>query len=167
MPEHEHDDEGSGQGFSTRAIRAAHRQPRVDQRPTSVPIYQTVTFSSDDAAELGEVLTGQRPGYAYGRIDNPTTSAFGRAVAELEGAEDGIALATGMAAIHAALVSLVSYTHFVVPPVNRNENANVTVGNVLSVITGEARKSFTPSNTAAGCVVKSPYAGCLVVSACV
>ena len=108
MPEREHTDDRSGQGFSTRAIRAAHRLPRVDQRPTSVPIYQTVTFSSDDAAELGEVLTGQRPGYAYGRIDNPTTAAFGRAVAELEGADDGIAFATGMAAMHAALVSLVS-----------------------------------------------------------
>ena len=108
MPEHEGTEEHGGQGFSTRAIRAAHRQPRVDQRPTSVPIYQTVTFSSDDAAELGEVLTGQRHGYAYGRIDNPTTAAFARAVADLEGAEDGIALATGMAAIHAALVSLVS-----------------------------------------------------------
>jgi cystathionine beta-lyase/cystathionine gamma-synthase len=95
-------------GFSTRAIRAAHRLPVVDQRPTSVPIYQTVTFSSDDTAELGAVLTGERSGYAYGRIDNPTTAAFGRAVAELEGAEDGVALATGMAAIHAAFVSLVS-----------------------------------------------------------
>ena len=87
-------------GFATRAIRAAHRQPVVDQRPTSVPIYQTVTFSSGDTEELGAVLTGQRPGYAYGRIDNPTTAAFGWAVAELEGAEDGVALATGMAAIH-------------------------------------------------------------------
>jgi methionine-gamma-lyase len=95
-------------GFSTRAIRAAHRLPRVDQRPTSVPIYQTVTFSSEDAEELGAVLTGQRAGYAYGRIDNPTTAALGAAVAELEGAEDGMALATGMAAIHATLTSLVS-----------------------------------------------------------
>jgi cystathionine beta-lyase/cystathionine gamma-synthase len=95
-------------GFSTRAIRAAHRLPAVEQRPTSVPIYQTVTFSSGDTGELGEVLTGQRPGYAYGRIDNPTTAAFGWAVAELEGAEDGVALATGMAAIHATLVSLLS-----------------------------------------------------------
>jgi O-acetylhomoserine/O-acetylserine sulfhydrylase-like pyridoxal-dependent enzyme len=36
-------------GFTTRAIRAATRAPRVDQRPTSVPIYQTATFSSADA----------------------------------------------------------------------------------------------------------------------
>jgi cystathionine beta-lyase/cystathionine gamma-synthase len=73
-----------------------------------VPIYQTATFSSGDAEELGEVLTDRRPGYAYSRIDNPTTAALGEAVAELEGAEAGHAFATGMAAIHAALLSLVS-----------------------------------------------------------
>jgi cystathionine beta-lyase/cystathionine gamma-synthase len=95
-------------GFSTRAIRAAHRIPRVDQRPTSVPIYQTITFSSGDAEELGAVLTGAHPGYAYSRIDNPTVAAFAAAIAEIEGAEAGFAFATGMAAIHAAIVSLVS-----------------------------------------------------------
>jgi len=73
-----------------------------------VPIYQTVTFSSDDAAELGAVLTDEQPGYAYSRIDNPTVTALAAAVAELEGAEAGYALASGMAAIHAAVVSLVS-----------------------------------------------------------
>jgi methionine-gamma-lyase len=95
-------------GFSTRAIRATHRIPAVDQRPTSVPIYQTVTFSSEDAEELGAVLTGRIPGYAYSRIDNPTVAALAAAVAELEGAEAGFALATGMAAIHAAILSVVS-----------------------------------------------------------
>ncbi len=95
-------------GFSTRAIRAAGRSPAVTQRPTAVPIYQTATFSSADAEELGAVLTDRRPGYAYSRIDNPTTAALGAAIAELEGAEAGHVFATGMAAIHAALVSLVS-----------------------------------------------------------
>jgi methionine-gamma-lyase len=94
-------------GFATRAIRAATRAPELDQRPTSVPIYQSATFSSEDADELGDVLTDRRHGYAYSRIDNPTTSALGDAVAELEGAEAGFVLATGMAAIHASLVSLV------------------------------------------------------------
>src|SRR5919112_1279598 len=98
-----------GRGFATRAIRAVHRAPRLDQRPTSVPIYQTVTFSSEDAAELGDVLTGAQPGgYAYGRISNPTVEALAGAVAELEGAEDAFALASGMAAIHAAVASHVS-----------------------------------------------------------
>jgi cystathionine beta-lyase/cystathionine gamma-synthase len=95
-------------GFATRAIRAASRAPQVDQRPTSVPIYQSATFSSHDADELAAVLTDQRPGYAYSRIDNPTTAALAAAVAELEGGEAGVSFATGMAAIHAALLSLVS-----------------------------------------------------------
>jgi cystathionine beta-lyase/cystathionine gamma-synthase len=95
-------------GFATRAIRAAARAPEVAQRPTSVPIYQTATFTSADADELGAVLTGREPGYAYSRIDNPTTAALGAAVAELEGAEAGFAVASGMGAIHAALVSLLS-----------------------------------------------------------
>ena len=50
-------------GFATRAIRAAHRLPVVDQTPTSVPIYQSVTFSSADAEELGAVTTSQVPGW--------------------------------------------------------------------------------------------------------
>ena len=93
--------------FSTRAILAATRSPEVNQIPSAIPIYQAAAFSTADAAELGEVLTGARPGYAYSRIDNPTTAALGSAVAELEGAEAGLAFATGMAAIHAALVSVV------------------------------------------------------------
>ncbi|HYO42748.1 MAG TPA: aminotransferase class I/II-fold pyridoxal phosphate-dependent enzyme [Candidatus Limnocylindrales bacterium] len=92
-------------GPSTRAIRAAARIPEVRQVPTSVPIYQTATFASADAEELAAVLGGQ-PGYAYSRIDNPTVTALGDAIADLHGAEAGIALATGMAAIHAGFLSL-------------------------------------------------------------
>src|ERR1035437_7621920 len=93
--------------FSTRAILAATRSPEVNQIPSAIPIYQAAAFSTADAAELGEVLTGAKPGYAYSRIDNPTTAALGSAIAELEGAESGLAFATGMSAIHAAIVSVV------------------------------------------------------------
>ncbi len=98
-------DERPRPGPSTRAIRAASRVPDVRQVPTSVPIYQTATFASADAEELAAVLNGQ-PGYAYSRIDNPTVTALGDAIADLHDAEAGIALATGMAAIHAGFLSL-------------------------------------------------------------
>ena len=101
-------DERPPLGPSTRAIRAASRVPQVNQTPTSVPIYQTATFSSSDADELAAVLTGEQPGYAYSRIDNPTVTALGDAAADLHDAEAGIALATGMAAIHAAFLSLLN-----------------------------------------------------------
>jgi cystathionine beta-lyase/cystathionine gamma-synthase len=93
-------------GFTTRAIRAASRAPRVDQRPTSVPIYQVATFSSADADELGAVTTGATEGYVYARLGNPTVDALADALAELHGAEAGFAAATGMAAIHLAVGSL-------------------------------------------------------------
>ncbi len=95
------------EGFTTRAIRAASRAPRVDQRPTSVPIYQAVTFSAADADELGAVTTGATEGYVYARLGNPTVDALAGAVAELHAAEAGFAAATGMAAIHLAVGSLV------------------------------------------------------------
>jgi cystathionine beta-lyase/cystathionine gamma-synthase len=108
MADHDGPPSSAPRGFATRAIKAAHRLPVVDQDPTSVPIYQTVTFSAADAEELGAVTTRQIPGYSYGRLDNPTVVAFAAAVAELEGAEAGFAFASGMAAIHAALGTLVS-----------------------------------------------------------
>ena len=103
-------------GFSTRAIRAASRLPQVDQRPTSVPIYQSATFTSADAAELGDVAADPRAGYAYSRLSNPTTTALGAAYAELAGGEAGVALASGMGAIHAALASQLRAGDRVVAP---------------------------------------------------
>jgi len=108
--------ERAARGFSTRAISAASRAPRLDQTPTSVPIYQTATFASADADELGQVLGDSRAGYAYSRISNPTTTVLGDAYAELAGGEAGLALASGMGAIHAALASLLRAGDRVVAP---------------------------------------------------
>jgi methionine-gamma-lyase len=91
--------------FSTRAILAATHSAQVHQTPSAVPIYQAAAFSAGDADELGDVLTGAQPGYAYSRIDNPTTATLAAAIAELESAEAGLSFATGMAAIHAAIVA--------------------------------------------------------------
>ena len=109
--------EPSSRGFSTRAIRAASRVPRIDQLPTSVPIYQTATFASGDADELGRVAADPRAGYAYSRISNPTTTALGDAYAELAGGAAGLALASGMGAIYASLASLLRAGDRVVAPV--------------------------------------------------
>lgn len=92
-------------GFGTRAIDHATRSPVVRQPGNSVPIYQSVTFVSEDAAELGDILADRQRGYAYARSDNPTAGALGDAFATLHGAEAGFVFASGMAAIHAALVS--------------------------------------------------------------
>ena len=94
-------------GFSTRAIKAAGRMPDVTQAPVTVPIYQTSTFAVGSAEELEEILEFRRPGHSYTRYSNPTHEALESALAELEGAEAALATASGMAAIHAAMLSLV------------------------------------------------------------
>ena len=103
-------------GFSTRAIRAASRVPDAPQPPLNVPIYATSTFEVADAQELGDVLEFLRPGHAYTRNSNPTHDALERALAELEGADAAVATASGMAAIHAAIMSIVKAGDEIVIP---------------------------------------------------
>lgn len=88
-------------GFSTRAIRTGSRTPPVHERPTSVPIYQTATFTAEDADRLGDVVGDPWSGFSYTRLGNPTTQALAETYAELAGGEAGYAFASGMAAIHA------------------------------------------------------------------
>ncbi len=120
-------------GFSTRAIRAAGRSPRLDQESTAVPIYQTATFRAADSTELADVLTDRRPGYAYSRIDNPTAAALAAAVAELEGAAEGFAFGSGMGAIFAALASQLAAGDEVLA-------SNALYGSTRSLIEHELRR---------------------------
>ena len=103
-------------GFSTRAIRAASRIPTAPQPPVNVPIYASATFEVADAAELAELLEFARPGHSYSRYSNPTHAALEDAVAELEGGEAAVATASGMAAAHAVMLSVVSSGDEVVVP---------------------------------------------------
>ena len=93
-------------GFSTRAIKAASHVPDAPQPPVNVPIYATSTFEVADAAELGDLLEFARPGHSYSRYSNPTHAALEAALAELEGAEAALTTASGMAAIHGVVLSI-------------------------------------------------------------
>jgi len=103
-------------GFSTRAIRVASRVPKAPQPPINVPIYQTSTFEVSSAEELAELLEFSRPGHSYSRYSNPTHAALEDALAELEGAEACHITASGMAAIHAAMLSVLSTGDEVIIP---------------------------------------------------
>jgi cystathionine beta-lyase/cystathionine gamma-synthase len=103
-------------GFSTRAIRAASRIPDAPQPPVNVPIYATATFEVADPSELGDLLEFARPGHSYSRYSNPTHEALERAVAELEGGEAALSTASGMAAVHGVMLSVLRSGDEVVVP---------------------------------------------------
>ncbi|MGH2561412.1 MAG: trans-sulfuration enzyme family protein [Thermomicrobiales bacterium] len=92
-------------GFATRAVHAGERPPRPDFMPTTTPIYPSTAYYYDDTATLDAVFGNEREGYVYTRYGNPTTHAMELAVAALEGTEDAVAFASGMAAIHAAILN--------------------------------------------------------------
>ena len=88
----------------TRAVHAGERGPRPDYTPVSTPVHYSVGYLYDDMADLDGVFGGERSGFVYPRYGSPTVSAFERAVAELESGEDAVAFASGMGAVHAALL---------------------------------------------------------------
>src|SRR5262245_4602460 len=91
-------------GFSTRAI---HGQPVPDVpgEPVAQPIVTATTFSFDDAATFGRVMSEEEYGFLYSRLRNPTVEELNGVLADLEGAEAAQAFSSGMAAITAALMT--------------------------------------------------------------
>jgi len=82
----------------------------------SVPIYPASVFAFSDADEGIAVHNHEKEGYYYGRLGNPTVAALERTMAELEGGDDALAFASGMAAISAAAFTLVGSGGHVVAP---------------------------------------------------
>jgi methionine-gamma-lyase len=92
--------------FRTRAVHGGRTQ-LPEQRPASVPIYQTATWGFETSEEFADVIAFRRPGFIYSRgYGNPTVHAFQALMADLEGTESAHAFASGMAAIHGVVTSL-------------------------------------------------------------
>jgi len=106
--------EHAGRGFTTRAV---HGGKIPDENKSVVtPIYQTATFRYDTVEEGARLGAESAPGYFYTRWANPTTDMLEQKVALLEGAEAGLAVSSGMAAISTAVLGLVRGGDHVVAP---------------------------------------------------
>jgi cystathionine beta-lyase/cystathionine gamma-synthase len=91
--------------FATRAVHAGERAPRPDYTPVVAPIHPSVGFVYDSMDDLDAIFGTTRDGYVYPRYGSPTVTAFEAAMADLEGGAAAQAFASGMAAIHAALLA--------------------------------------------------------------
>lgn len=90
--------------------RLVHQPGTSADRPygsVTPPIFQTSTFVFESAEQGSQRFAGQENGYIYSRLGNPTTRLLEQAIADLEGAEDGLSFGSGMAAISAVLIALV------------------------------------------------------------
>jgi hypothetical protein len=81
----------------TLAVHAGERMPRPDFTPVATPIYHSAAYIYEELDALDGVFAGTREGPVYARYGNPTLTA-------LEGGEAALSYASGMAAIHGALL---------------------------------------------------------------
>lgn len=72
----------------------------------SQAVFMSSSFTYPTAADASRMFVGEQAGFTYSRTANPTVVAFEERMAQLEGAERGLATASGMAAVYATLVSL-------------------------------------------------------------
>ncbi len=91
--------------FETQAVHAGY-SPDPTTRAVAVPIYQTASYAFDDARHGADLFDLKVAGNIYTRIMNPTTAVLEARLAALEGGEAALALASGMAAITAAIQTL-------------------------------------------------------------
>lgn len=93
-------------GLSTRSIHAGEA-PDPSTGANGVPIYQNATFAFGSYKRV-EAWRDGAPHFLYAREGNPTVRCLELKLADLEGTEDAVATATGMAAISATLLQLLS-----------------------------------------------------------
>ena len=92
-------------GFETLSLHAG-QHPDPEHGARAVPIYQTTSYVFDDADQAAALFNLERPGYVYSRISNPTVAVLEERLAALEGGVGAVCTASGMAAMHIAIATL-------------------------------------------------------------
>src|SRR5690606_38647057 len=91
--------------IETLAVHAGYT-PDSNTKSVAVPIYQTVAYAFDSAQHGADLFDLKVAGNIYTRIMNPTTDVLEQRVAALEGGVGALAMASGMAAVTAAIQTL-------------------------------------------------------------
>jgi O-acetylhomoserine/O-acetylserine sulfhydrylase-like pyridoxal-dependent enzyme len=101
------------QHFETLAIR--HQMPKTYNKEHSAPLYMTSSYVFDSAEHAKALFSDEVQGNIYTRYSNPNTSELIDKVVEMEGGEDGFALASGMSAVYTSMMAFLrSGDHVVV-----------------------------------------------------
>ncbi|HEY8513837.1 MAG TPA: O-succinylhomoserine sulfhydrylase [Cyclobacteriaceae bacterium] len=90
--------------FETRAIREG--QQKTPFREHSTAVFLTSSFVFEDAEQARAMFADEIPGNIYSRFSNPNTTELIEKLCALEGTEDGVATASGMAAMFSSMASL-------------------------------------------------------------
>ena len=93
--------------FETLSLHAG-QHPDPVTRARAVPIYQTTSYVFEDSEHAAALFNLERAGHIYTRISNPTTAVLEERLAALEGGVGAVCTASGMAAMHLAIATLLN-----------------------------------------------------------
>ena len=93
-------------GFETNSIR--NQLERTQYQEHSVPLFLTSSFIFEDAEDMRASFSEEKERNIYSRFSNPNTSEFVEKICQMEGAEEGYAFATGMAAVFSTFAALLN-----------------------------------------------------------
>lgn len=91
--------------FETLSLHAGQHPDKVT-RSRAVPIYQTTSYLFDDTDHAAALFNLERAGHIYTRISNPTVAVLEERLAALEDGVGAVCTASGMAALHLAIATL-------------------------------------------------------------
>jgi cystathionine beta-lyase/cystathionine gamma-synthase len=91
--------------IDTQLVHSGERMQPAAGLPTSTPIYASATFTYESMEEIDKIFAGEMPGYVYTRYGNPTVIALENALRTIERGATACGYASGMAALHAALLA--------------------------------------------------------------
>lgn len=94
-----------GPGFDTLSLHAG-AQPDPSTGARATPIYQSASFVFADSDQAAALFNIERTGHVYSRLSNPTNAVLEERITALEGGVAAIATASGQAALHLAIVTL-------------------------------------------------------------
>lgn len=103
--------------FDTLSLHAGQR-PDPTTGARAVPIYFTTSYNFPDTDEAAALFNLEAPGHIYSRISNPTVAVLEERLAALEGGVGAVAAASGTAALHLAIATLLSAGDHVVASKN-------------------------------------------------
>ncbi len=99
--------------FDTMALHGG-QQPDPVTGARAVPIYQTTSYVFRDSDQAASLFNLERAGHIYSRISNPTVAVLEERIAALEGGVGAVATASGQAALHLAIATLMGAGNHIV-----------------------------------------------------
>jgi cystathionine beta-lyase/cystathionine gamma-synthase len=148
----------------TKAVHAGDRKSGSGHVPVTTPIHTATSYFYESMAQLDRVFAHEEKGYCYARYDNPSAGALEELMCALEGGDAALACASGMAALHTAILSALTDRRRSIVAANAMYGATVSLlMNVFEPLGVSVRFADICDLAGLRAVVAEAQPGCMVM----